>query len=315
MVVISNISQEKLKLDLYDKKIIFYLSQNSRMSLNDLAKKLKISIQRCKYKVDRLKKEILSPAMFLTYSLLDIPNYLIFSPDLEDETINDLMKNESIYFMFQSIGAYNYVLNVLSEDISLFCNKYFSDKHIEVLPIINSYADNFNPFNLNIPPKELQRNEKITLDKKDYKILAHLSDHSDDSLLKIQEITNIDRQTIKKRISVFEETNIIQKFRYGINVFKLGTLAYILRIKIPSKSKKNILSAIRSNNYSGFVFETYEGFTMHYLSFTHNDVFEFTKSLTKIDSDILIEVIQNTEFYKVDLVPKIVKNIFEKRSK
>jgi DNA-binding Lrp family transcriptional regulator len=315
MAVISNPHQEKLKLDLYDKKIIFYLSQNSRMPINEIAKKLKISIQRCKYKIERLKKEILEPAMFLTYTLLEMKSYIIFAPQLSKETCTTLLNEDEIYFMFQSIGKYQYVLNVITDNIDMFCEKHFSEKHVEVLPVINSYADNYNPFKLNIPSGELKKNKKIDLDKKDYTILSHLSRKSDDSLLSIQAAIHIDRQTIKQRIKKFEESNIIQKFRYSLNVFKIGSLAYIIRLKVVAKNKKIILAHIRSNDFSGFVFETYDGFTMHFLPFTHNEVFDFTQSLLDVDSTLQIDVIQNTEFYKVNLVPGVVAEEFEKRNK
>jgi len=314
MAVISIPTQEKLKLDLYDKKIIFYLSQNSRMPLTELAKKLRISVQRCKYKVDRLQKEILEPAAFMTFPLLDINSYILFTPQLDQEIIDKLIKDESIYFLMQSIGKYQYVINVVTEDISGFCNKYLSTYHIEVHPIINTYADDYNPFKLDITPKPLLPNKRIPLDKKDYKILAHIGEKPTDSLIEIQQALKIDRQTIKQRIKKFEEANIIQKFRYGINIFKLGHIAYILKISVVPKHKKAILQTIRNNNYSGFVFESYSNFTIHFLPPSHNEVFAFTKKLEEIDPTVQIDVIQNTEFYKVDLIPSSVIRILKERA-
>lgn len=314
MAVISIPSQEKLKLDLYDKKIIFYLSQNSRMPLTDLAKKLHISVQRCKYKVDRLKQEILEPAAFMTFPLLDINSYIIFTPQLDQETIDQVLKDESIYFLMQSIGKYQYVINTVTEDIAGFCNKYLSEYHIEVHPIINTYADDYNPFKLDITPKPLLQNKKILLDKKDYAILAHLGEKPTDSLIEMQEAIKIDRQTIKQRIKKFEDNNIIQKFRYGINIFKIGCIAYILKISVVPKHKKAILQTIRNNTYSGFVFESYTNFTMHFLPPSHNEVFAFTKKLEEIDPTIQVDVIQNTEFYKVELIPKSVIKILKERA-
>lgn len=315
MAVISRPAQEKIKLDMYDKKIIFYLSQNSRMPLTELSKNLRISVQRCKYKISRLQKEILEPAPFMTFPLLDINSYMIFTPQLDQETITSLLKDDSIYFLMQSIGKYQYVINVVTDDITGFCNRHLGDFHIEVHPIINAYADDYNPFSLNIPPKPLLPNKKVDLDKKDHLILAHLGEKPTDSLIDIQKATGIDRQTIKHRIRRFEESNIIQKFRYGINIFKIGYLAYILKIEVVSKRKKQVLQNIRSNPYSGFVFESYFGFTMHFLPPSHNEVFEFTKKLESVDPTIKIDVIQNTEFYKVELVPKSAINILKTRVK
>lgn len=315
MAVASSPLQEKIKLDLYDKKIIFYLSQNSRMPLTELAKKLRISIQRCKYKVSRLQKEILEPVAFMTFPLLDINSYIIFTPQLDQETTERIMRDDSIYFLMQSIGKYQYVINVVTNNISEFCNEYLSKHHIEVHPIINTYADDYNPFNLAIAPKPLLPNKKIELDKKDYQILAHIGEKPTNSLIDIQQATKIDRQTIKQRIKRFEEANIIQKFRYGINIFKIGYIAYILKISVTPQNKKKILQTIRNNIYSGFVFESYTNFTMHYLPPSHKELFEFTKKIEEIDSTVQIDVIQNTEFYKVDMFPKNAINILKDRFK
>ena len=123
MAVISTKAGEKVNLDLYDKKIIFYLSQNFRIPLTELAKKLRISPQRLKYKIERLKKEVLSPAMFLNFPLLDISSYMIFVHKLKEEQIKKLFLNNSVYFLMQSIGEYQWAINVVANDVEDFCKK------------------------------------------------------------------------------------------------------------------------------------------------------------------------------------------------
>jgi len=315
MAVISKEFQGQVKLDLYDKKIIFYLSQNSRMPISEIAKKLSISSQRVQYKIDRLKQEVLEPAAFMNFPLLDIPSFIIYTQQLDDNTIEQLMESKEIYFLMQSLGKYQWVINVVTEDIELFCKEYLSDKHFEIYPIIKSIPDDYNPFNLSIKPNLLKKDQKKQLDTKDYQILKHIAKNPLDSLINIQSKLEIDRKTIKSRIKQFEDNNIIQKFRYGINIFKIGCIAYILKIEVIPKNKQRILEEIRQNNFSGFIFESYNNFTMHYLPPSHNEIREFTKYLESIDPTIKIDVIQNTEFFKVKLVPEIVGEIFEKRSK
>jgi len=313
MPIISTKPEEKIKLDLYDKKIIFYLSQNSRMPITELAKKLKISPQRLKYKVEKLKKEILSPAMFLNFPLLDINSYMIFVPKLEEEQVQKLFLDKSIYFIMQSIGEYQWVINVVTEDIEDFCKENLGESNFEIKQITNTYADNFNPFNLQIKPFPDKKDHKIKLDKKDYFILTDLINNPTSPLLEIQERTKIDRQTIRQKIKKIEEANIIQKFRYSINLFKMGFITYLLDIETTPLKKGLILNSIRQNNFSGFVFENLIGFTMHFLPKTHEELFSFIKTLEQIDPKIKINVFQNTERFKVDLVPKSVENVFKQR--
>jgi DNA-binding Lrp family transcriptional regulator len=315
MAVISTKPEERINLDLYDKKIIFYLSQNSRIPISDLAKKLRISPQRLKYKIERLKKEILSPAMFLNFPLLGIPSYIIFVHKLNEKQIEELLLDDSIYFLMQSIGEYQWAINVVTKDIENFCKRNLGENNFVIKQIIHTYADNYNPFKLEIKPLPDKEDKKIKLDKKDYLILKDLVSNPISSLLEIQERTKIDRQTIKQKIKRVEEANIIQKFRYSINLFKIGFVTYLLDIETTPVKKESILTAIKQNNLSGFVFENLIGFTMHFLPKTHEKLFNFIKSLEKIDPKIRINVFQNTERFKVDLVPKSVEKIFEENSK
>ncbi len=74
-----------------------------------------------------------------------------------------------------------------------------------------------------------------------------------------------------------------------------------------------MLEKIRNNNYSGFVFETITGFVMHYLPDTPDKLFSFIKSLEEIDRTVKINVSQNTEKFKVDLVPRSMERMFNER--
>lgn len=313
MAVISKNSQEPISLDLYDKKIIFYLSQDSRMQVSALAKKLRISSQRTQYKIDRLKKELLDPAAFMNFNLLDIPSYMIYTKHLSEDVMQQLIDADEIYFMMQSIGSYRWVLNVVTDDIDSFTKNYFSDTLFDIFPITRSIPDNYNPFNVSIKPLPLQQDKQLLLKSNDYLLLKHLSSHPTDSILTISQETGLDRKTIREKITMYLNHNIIQKFRYGINIFKIGMIAYFLKITFPVKMKSQLLTHIRQNRFSGFIFESFNTFSMHYLPPSHNELFEFIDSVEKMHSSIEVDVVQNTELLKVNLVPMSVAKIFTKR--
>ena len=313
MTTISTKTEEKLNLDLYDKKILFHLSQNARIPTTTLAKKLKISQPRLKYKIKRLKDNLISPTIFFNYPLLNINSYIILLEKLSKKSIEKIMKSDSIYFFMQSIGKYKWCLNILTNNIDSFLTNELKDEEFEIQPIIKTYADNYNPYKLEIKPKKLEKDTKTELKSKDYTLLKHLSKNPTNNLITIQEKSGIDRQTCKNKIRIYEKNNIIQKFRYSINVFKMGFITYLIKIKLPSNLKTEALKTIRSNNFSGFVFESYNSFTMHYLPNNHTQLFNFIESIEKINEKIQIEVMQNTEFFKVDMIPQSVIKEFESR--
>ncbi|MBM3232181.1 Lrp/AsnC family transcriptional regulator [Candidatus Pacearchaeota archaeon] len=315
MTLISEKSQEKLKLDLYDKKLIFYLSQDSRTPLNRLAHYLSISPQRTHYKIQRLLDSILDPAPFFNYPLLGIPSYIIFTGHLSSDTVKKLIEESGeIYFLMQALGKYNSVLNVVTKDIERFCSTYLPDQILEIYPIMHSYADDYNPFSLNISPQPLMGDKPLPLAKKDYILLEYLGRFPLEPIQTIHEKTKIDVKTIKKKIGLYKKSNIIQKFRYGVNIFKMGFFVYTLKIDVSYVKKKEILKYLRSNNYSGFVFETHSGFIMHFLPPSHNEVFLFIEGLYKIEPNAAVETVQNTEIFRISMVPKSALDYFKSRS-
>ena len=315
MVILSLKPEERIKLDIHDKKILFYLNQDSRISRKQLAKKLKISPQSLHYKIERLEKEAINPIVLINYNLLNINQHIILVPRLSNEEKERLMENNSVIFLIQTLGKYQYIINILTNDINKFCEKYIPNYHIESYKIEKQIPDIFNPYGIeNTTYNKIKEDNKIELDKKDYKILLQLCKNPLDSLIKISEETGIDRQTIKERIIRMEKANIIQKFRYAANIFKIGFLTYIIKLKIIPKNKNKILNNIRNNKYSGIVLETTEGYIQFYMPPSHNELFEFTEILQKIDNTIITEIYQASEYFKIDPNPKTALEIFEKNS-
>ena len=315
MAIKSLIPQRPIKLDIYDKKLIFYLSQNSRIPKKELSNQLRISLPRTLYKIQRLEQEILSPAPNINFPLLGIDSYAIFAQDLSDEMCKKLLETSSCWFFDQSIGKYKYVMNVITNNIEEFCKKFLGNTHFDIYPIIRYIPDDYNPWKLDLKPNQIKNNNPIQLDSKDYKILAHISKNTTDSLLEISNATGIDRQTIKERLDKLLKSNVIQKFRYGINIFKIGFLVYILKLNVKPQEKEKILPYLRANPYSGFIFEIINGYVMYFMPPSHNELFEFTNKIQSLDNTILIDAIQTTEVFKVELVPDSVISIFEERVK
>jgi len=315
MAISSIGKQETIKLDLYDKKILWELSLNSRIPRKQLAKKIKISQERLHYKINRLTKELIDSAIIINYCLLGIDQHIILANNLEQETLDKLHNDASIFALIQNIGKYQYLLYVVTEDLDSFCKEFLPNNHIEIYPIIGDIPDNYNGFNLNVKhPLPIKKDKKVLLDKKDYKILYYLSKNPLGSILKLSEKTKFDRKTIISRIKKLEDTNVIKKFNFAVNILKLGVVGYFLKIDIVPKNKNKILSIIRANNYSGFVYETYTGYFMWYMPSSHKELFKFENSLKAVDNTIKIDALQTAEILKLETVPKKILEIFIERS-
>ena len=63
----------------------------------------------------------------------------------------------------------------------------------------------------------------------------------------------------------------------------------------------------------GFKQKALYTFTMHFLPKTHEELFRFIQELEGVDPSVKVNVFQNTERFKVDLVPGSVGEEFGKR--
>ena len=306
MALVSISPQKPLKLDLYDKKILYYLSRNSRMPMKQLAKRLRVSPQRLHYKLQRLTKELIDPLILINYQAIGIKMHLLFLPSLSEETKQKLMDDPSVAFFMQAVGKYQYILNVLHQNIDEFCKDLLSEHHAEIVEVIRQIPDSYNPFLIGKIPEAIKKDKKIQLDKKDFRILLQLSKNPIDSLSKLSEATDIDRQTIKARVQRMEDANIIQKFRYSMNIFKLGFLIYFVRLDVTPTSREKILNDLRNDNYSGMVFATHTEFVFFYLPPSHKELFALIENIQTKYPDVQMEIIQNMEYFKINPSPSNV---------
>lgn len=304
MTVIAKNTSIPIKLDLYDKKLIYLLSQDMRTSQRELAHKLRISPERVHYKVNRLIDEILSPAMTLDLVMLGLQNAVILVERLEQDAAEALLQCPDIIMYFRILSRNQYLMIVSTLNLDSFCKKYLSDAHFTVHDIITFIPDDYNAFGLDLQPIQLSKRGDIYLEKRDYKILAKLAEDPVSSLLEISKTTHIDRNTIRSRIELLKKSGVILKFRYGINMFKIGMLIYFIRLQTSPSSKKRLIPFLRSNKFSGFIYETLDGLFMFYMPPDQRPLFEFTNQIAEHDSTVRIEILQAADFFKVEPLPK-----------
>ncbi|MBT6690165.1 Lrp/AsnC family transcriptional regulator [archaeon] len=239
---------------------------------------------------------------------------MILLDNLEDSELEKIKREAPIFALFQAVGKYNYIIYAITEDINSFCQEFLSSEHFQIYPIISSIPDNYNPFDLQVKhPEPIKEDKKLILDKKDYKLLYHLSKSPLSPTIKLSEETGLDPKTIKLRIEKMIDANLIQKIRFAANIFKIGVTAYFVKLDIIPKNKQKILTTIRANNYSGFVYETHTGFFLWYMPPSHAELFEFTKTLEHLDKTIKIDAMQSVDILKIETVPKAVLEIFKQK--
>ncbi len=119
--------KKDFSVDKNDLIILYQLSQNSQISNLDLAKKLKLSKDTIKYRINKLESEklILQYRPVINYSVLgfSINSVLIktnHNPQDIEKFENNVKNHNSILWATKTFGYYNYIVYVITKDLEEF---------------------------------------------------------------------------------------------------------------------------------------------------------------------------------------------------
>ncbi|GEM_PF-671628 len=300
-----------IKLDAIDKKIFYYLSVNYRIQRNKLAKLVRISPQRLNHRIKQLEKQILAPYICLNYPLLGIKSYLLFYKHLSEEEIKAISEAENTYYLLKLIGKYQYLAIVLTTNIIEFCGKNTRNLIPEIFPLTNYFPDKWDGFEVQRLKERQKKYKEYSLDAKDYRILACLCEEPSASQFDLSRKIKMSRQTIAKRMRLMEEADIIQGYRFSVNIPKIGILTYMIILTCRPSELEKIKSIIQNSRYSGFLFQSYNHLIFPYIVFNHNQLFDFLEEI-ETKTNCLIDIAQNTGNYIVEPVPRYVKGTLKK---
>lgn len=300
-----------LKLDMIDKKIFYYLSTNYRMLRNELAKLVRISPQRLNHRIKQLEKDVLEPYVCLNYPLLGISSYLLLYESLSEEETKKIAESENTYSLVHLIGERQYLAIIMTEDIVAFCNNHTPHAFPQIFPLTSYLPDKWNGFHIQSIKESSSLQTKYPLDTKDYRILSELCKDPSISLLELSDKVKMSRQTIANKIKQMEQAQIIQAYRFALNVPKLGLSTYLVHLECSPNKVKEAIEIIHNDSYSGFLYQSHNHLFFWYIVFEQNQLFEF---LDKIEKKIggRVKVSQNTGIYTIKTVPEYTLDIFKK---
>jgi DNA-binding Lrp family transcriptional regulator len=300
-------NQVPVEMDTIDKKIFYYLSQDIRYPKKNLAKKIRISPERLNYRIERFFDNLVEPICLLNFPLFQVSSYVIFIKEqLDKETISILEKQDEIYLLTQCVGIYHHVLHIVTNDLETFMQKNLPNiSSYEVHEIKKYIPDNFNGFKIEEKPISDRKDSKINLTQAHITVLKELIKNPIESQLKISLNTGIDRRKVKTCFEDLYNNNYIQKFRFMLNAYKTPFQSYLLTIHFDYASKKNLINELRSDVFSGFIYES-DGFMyMWYLPTNHQVLFNFVNKIETKFKSVKINTIQLTDLYLQNFMPKI----------
>lgn len=243
---------KKIKLDIKDKKILSILSEESRISLSTIAKKIRLKRDTVNYRINRLIKNNIILG-FIPQINLKYFGYETFHVFMVIKTIDEKRKNSLLQELInhpntKSLMEYHdtwdleWVLiakNLLDFDrIIIDVTKNFKDIIIrkDKLTIIKGLKS------VQLPGasfkedksilKELDYKKKISLDYIDIKILTILSENSRLSSYEISKKIKVSADKVSYRIKKMVNAGIIFNFSVLVNLSALGYHWYTFCINV-----------------------------------------------------------------------------------
>ena len=231
-------------LDLKDKKILFELEQESRQSLQQIAKKVRLRKETIFHRIKNLEKK----GIIKGY-LTEINNYKIgyqfypmllqfqdTTPEIEDEIYRYLRNDSSVSWLTRCEGAWDINLTIaaksnsgLNQFLERFLSKYSSyiaEKQVFITTEIHYFKRGYW---LNQPTLQTisASTEPIsTIDEVEERLLQLLSRNAREPLVKIGQTLGTSQKSVAYKIKKLEREQIIQGSRIRVDFAKLGYKFY-----------------------------------------------------------------------------------------
>ena len=260
---------KNMKLDLYDKKILFELEKDSSKPASDIAKRIKRSKEFVNFRIHRLEKEkiILGYSAIVDMSKLGYFTFRIYikwqdMTEKQKQTFyNDVKIKENVWTTTVLHGKWDFAFFMGVKTTGAFHKIWneiqlkYKDKIAENKIAIYSPVHNFNKrffmdSNTNIIER-IYGNSTITdFDELDEKIIGLYAGNVRISLNKIAKKIGVTSETIRKRIIKLEKKKIIIGYKINPNLQKMGFQGYRVDFVLNSiKRNKELFEYIKQHKY------------------------------------------------------------------
>jgi len=224
-------------IDLKDKKILYELGLNARITNKALAKKVMLSESSTTLRVNNLIKNeiLLGTHTLIDNSKMGYQGYRLYfkfcstNPEDENKILNWLKNNRAVSVLGRCFGSFDVAViswvqeRQLFEDLIIMLKEKFRDKTTDLEFFIYCETYHFNrEYLLDKPPKIRQmiktgggKTEKR--DELDNKILSSIYNNARKSILEIAHQLKTPPRTIAYRIKQLENKKIIEEVKTKFN--------------------------------------------------------------------------------------------------
>lgn len=290
-------------LDLKDRKLISELDFNARAPLSELGKKLGLSKQVVKYRIEKLQEKGIIKGFYtdINASKLGYEIFLVylkfhkFTSEIETKFIQYISSQNNVGVNVSLNGVWDYCIGIwaknsihfkkIYQEIMKDYEKYVKSKTI----MIETNFYYFKPRQIIESTNEVQVRmsqelESFKLDEIDTILLNELSKNSRISLVDLAEKTNMTANGIHNRIKRLEKENVVLGYRVMLDYSKLGFSHHRVFLhldNLTSKKRKEIITFIGNQKEVISITETIGYCELEFRSIT-KDINEFYELIEKI---------------------------------
>src|SRR3989344_7296927 len=259
-------------MDKKDKKLLAELMINSRIPINQLAKKVGISREVATYRINKLIKDktILNFYTIINTEALGFSRFGCclqlknITAQKEKEFLDFLINHKFVTYLGPIVGKWNFGFDLLVKDkehleriIKEITN--YAEGNIESFIVISIGAEQgFFPTKLMGINKEIIYNKptkSVKLDKIDLEILRLISKNSRIGYIEMSKDLNLTPNAIKYRIKNLENSGIIQGYTISLDIKKYGYEWKNIRIKSTGIKVNLLKNFLRQSKEVAYFYE------------------------------------------------------------
>jgi len=258
-------------LDIKDRRILYQLDLNSRQSLSQLGKKVRLRKDVVAYRIKRMQQEGIITSFWTHIDAYKL-GYIVFrfylvyqyvTPEIKNNIINYLVKDKRTWVVESIIGRYDLGVFVWVKNITEFYHfweklldtygDYLSEKIFSIYIQAYSYPCSYL---LGNEYKESDRlkyeitgvGTEVETDDYDILLLNLIAENARIPLVDLARKLDCSTQMVNNRLKNLIKKGIIQAFRVGIDISKLGLKPFKIDVYLKEHTKrKAIMEYIKYN--------------------------------------------------------------------
>lgn len=314
---------EIVRLDEYDRKLLYELDKDAHITLSKLAKTIRRSKQFVEYRLRKLEENKViegyhaiidaSKLGFFTYRI-----YLKFQQTIrkdEEELIDFLKEYENVWSIAKLYGKWDCAFFIGVKTIKEFHDiwdklilKYkeiIKNYNVSVYaPVINFNRTFLSDKKLEIIERIYGDGEEAKYDEKDFKIIKEYSNNVRIPLIHLAEKLRLSLNTIRYRIKALEENKIIVGYKLNLNLEALGYEGYRVDLHLISANKnKEIYEHCKYHRNIYQIMNSIGGSDFE-MSVIVKDLYDLIKIMDEMKEKFK-DIINDYEYFGFSSIPKL----------